>query len=98
MAKTTDTKVIKIGEREFEIISENRFRARVFEAVAARSSIIMDALDQARAASFAKEEGKKERPKYKHTILLGKDDEGHNLRANIAVFPNSVVIQTLKEK
>lgn len=98
MPKTTETKVIKIGGREFEIISENRFGARVFEAVAARSSIIMDALDQARAASFTKEEGEKERPMYKHTILLGKDDEGHNLRANIAVFPNSVVIQTLREK
>lgn len=98
MEKTTDTKVIRIGERDFEIIGENRFGARVFEAVAARSSIIIDALDRARLASFAKEEGEKEKPIYKHTILLGKDDEGHNLRANIAVFPNSVVIQTLREK
>lgn len=98
MEKTTETKVIRIGEREFEIVSENRFGARVFEAVAARGSIVMNALDQARTASFTREEGEKEKPAYKHTILLGKDDEGHNLRANIAVFLNSVVIQTLREK
>jgi hypothetical protein len=88
-------KVVRIHDRDFEIIGENRLTARVFEAIAARGGIIMDALDEARIASFGEE--KVEKPVYKHTILLGKDDEGHKLRAAIAVFPNSVIVQTLKE-
>ncbi|RLI90243.1 MAG: hypothetical protein DRO89_06200 [Candidatus Altiarchaeales archaeon] len=92
---TSKGKVIRINDRDFEIIGENRFTARIFEAIAARSGIIMNALDEARIASFEKE--KVEKPVYKHTIFLGRDDEGHNLRAAIAVFPNSVVIQTLRE-
>ncbi|OYT39114.1 MAG: hypothetical protein B6U86_05630 [Candidatus Altiarchaeales archaeon ex4484_43] len=88
-------RVIRIHDRDFEIIGENRLTARIFEAIAARSGIIMNALDEARVASFGNE--KVEKPVYKHTILLGRDDEGHNLRAAIAVFPNSVVIQTLRE-
>ncbi|RLI92655.1 MAG: hypothetical protein DRO95_01800 [Candidatus Altiarchaeales archaeon] len=89
------TKIIDIQDRSFEVIGENRFTTRVFEAIAARSSTIMEALDKARMASLSGEEI--EKPFYKHTILLGRDEEGRNLRASIAVFPNSVVVQTLRE-
>lgn len=88
-------KIVDIQNRAFEIIGENRFTARVFEAIAARSSTIMEALDKARMASLSGKEV--EKPFYKHTILLGRDEEGRNLRASIAVFPNSVVVQTLRE-
>lgn len=92
---TSKGKVVRIHDRDFEVIGENRLTARIFEAIAARSGIIMSALDEARASSFG--EGKPDKPTYKHTVLLGKDGEGHNLRASITVFPNSVVVQTLKE-
>ena len=90
-------KIITMRDRNYEIIGENRLTARVFEAIAARSGIIMDALDRARIASFDKSEDEKEMPSYKHTVLLGTDEEGKRLRAGIAVFKNSVVVQTLKE-
>lgn len=90
-------KTVKFGDREFELMGENRFSERIFEAIAARSSAIMDALDEARKEAFERKEGLKERPAYKHTILLGKDEEGKNLRATIAVFNNSVVVQTFRE-
>lgn len=98
--KRTDNpkpKVIGIRDRTYEVIGENRFTARVFEAILARGAIIMDALDKARIGSFTKEKGEPEKPVYKHTILLGKDDEGRNLRASVSVFSNSVVVQTLRE-
>jgi len=93
-------RIIRIYNREYEILNENRFSARIFEAILARGAIIMDALDKAKIRGF--ERGKmskpvKERPIYKHTILLGKDDNGHNLRASISVFENSVIVQTLRE-
>lgn len=94
-SKKNKARVIGIHDRTFEIIGENRFTARVFEAIAARSSTIVEALDKAKMASFSGEETDK--PFYKHTILLGRDEEGRNLRASIAVFPNSVVVQTLRE-
>jgi hypothetical protein len=92
-------KLVRIKNREFEILGENRFSARIFEAILARGAIIMDSLDKARIQSFEKGKSSRggERPVYKHTILLGRDDEGHNLRASIAVFENSVVVQTLRE-
>jgi hypothetical protein len=90
-------KTVKFGGREFELLDENRFSERVFEAVAARGSAIMNALDDARRAAFERREGLKEKPAYKHTILLGKDDGGRNLRATIAVFNNSVVVQSFRE-
>ncbi len=92
-----ETKVVTIGDRKFEIMNENRLSARIFEAIAARSSTITEALDRARLESFNRDESETVKPTYKHTMLLGKDDEGHNLRANISVFPNSVVVQTLRE-
>lgn len=91
------TKTIRFGDREFELLDENRFSERVFEAVAARSSAIVNALDEARRRAFERKEGLKERPSYKHTILLGKDEAGRNLRATIAVFNNSVVVQSFRE-
>jgi len=90
-------KTVKFGDREFELLSENRISERVFEAIAARSSAIMQALDEARRLAFERKEGLKERPAYKHTILLGKDEDGKNLRATIAVFNNGVIVQTFRE-
>jgi hypothetical protein len=90
-------KTVKFGDREFELLTENRLSERVFEAIAARSSAIMQALDEARKEAYERREGLKERPSYKHTILLGKDEDGRNLRATIAVFNNSVVLQTFRE-
>jgi len=95
--KDPKPKIIGIHNKAYEIIGENRFTARIFEAIIARGPIIMDALDKARIASFTKEKEETEKPVYKHTILLGKDDEGHNLRASVSVFSNSVVVQTLRE-
>lgn len=89
-------KFVTIKNRTYEILNEHRFSARIFEAILARGAIIMDSLDKARIQSFEETE-KKRMPTYKHTILLGKDDKGNNLRATITVFENSVVIQTLRE-
>lgn len=91
-------KEITIGTKEYDVIGENKFTARIFEAVTARSSTIAEALDKAWRENYNKKEGEKSRPTYKHTVYLGKDDNGKNLRAGIAVFNNSVVVQTLKEK
>jgi len=91
-------KNVTIGKTEYEVIGENKLTARIFEAVTARSSLIAEALDKAWRQSYDKKEGEKTKPTYKHTIYLGKDDNGKNLRAGVAVFPNSVVVQTMREK
>ena len=91
-------KEVKIGEKEYDVIGENKLTARVFEAVTARSSTIADAMDKAWRESYKKKEGEKSKPTYMHTVYLGKDDNGKNLRAGIAVFNNSLVVQTLREK
>ncbi|MDD5111198.1 MAG: hypothetical protein PHG85_01475 [Candidatus Altiarchaeota archaeon] len=91
-------KEIKIGNKEYDVIGENKLTARIFEAVVARSSTIADGLDRAWKENYKRKEGETPKPTYKHTIYLGRDDNGKNLRAGIAVFNNSVVVQTLKEK
>ncbi|MFH1125619.1 MAG: hypothetical protein V1703_00705 [Candidatus Altiarchaeota archaeon] len=91
-------KEVTIGNKEYDVIGENKLTARIFEAVTARSSTIADALDRAWRENYGRKEGEKSKPTYKHTIYLGRDDNGKNLRAGIAVFNNSVVVQTLKEK
>ena len=91
-------KEIKIGNKKYDVIGENKLTARIFEAITARSSTIADALDRAWRENYRKKEGEKVMPTYKHTIYLGKDDKGKNLRAGVAVFQNSVVVQTLREQ
>lgn len=91
-------KEITIGKKEYEVIGENKLTARIFEAVTTRSSAIAEAMDRAWRESYGRKEGEKVKPTYKHTIYLGRDDNGKNLRAGIAVFNNSVVVQTLREK
>jgi len=96
MVKKNQT--VKIGERNFEVIGRNNLSPRIFEALAARSGTIMSSLDAAWLDSFrAKDKDKTERPTYKHTVFLGRDDDGRNLRASIAVFNGGVNIQTLRE-
>ena len=90
----TEPKEVTIGKTKYEVMNESRLTARVFEAVAARSSLIADALDNVAIEARGAEPMK---PAYKHTVFLGKSDDGRALRAGIAVFPNSVVIQTLRE-
>ncbi|MEM4347846.1 MAG: hypothetical protein QW802_04605 [Candidatus Altiarchaeota archaeon] len=96
--KLKEKKVVEIHKKEYEVLSVNRFSTRIFEAIIARGPVIMDALDKAKLKSFEKGKEESKKPIYKHTILLGKDDNGHNLRATISVFENSVVVQTLREK
>jgi len=91
-------KDVKIGTKEYDIIGENKLTARIFEAVTARSSTITEALDQAWQESYRKKPGERPKPTYRHTVYLGRDDNGKGLRAGIAVFNNSVVVQTLREK
>lgn len=91
-------KEVKIGGKEYDVIGENKLTARIFEAVTARGSTIAEALDKAWKDNYSKKEGDKVKPTYKHFVYLGKDDNGKNLRAGIAVFNNSVVVQTLREQ
>ncbi|MFH1721398.1 MAG: hypothetical protein ABH950_02200 [Candidatus Altiarchaeota archaeon] len=90
-------KVITVGGKKYEILNENRISARIFESIAARSAIIMNALDRAKRDSFDKETSGKETPAYKHNVILGPDELGHNLKASITVFSNGIVVQTLRE-
>ena len=91
-------KNVTIGSKEYDVIGENKLTSRIFEAVVARSSSIAEALDKAWRDGFNRKEGEKSKPTYRHTVYLGRDDAGKNLRAGIAVFQNSVVVQTLKER
>lgn len=91
-----EAKTIKVGKKEYEVIGSNKVTARIFEALVARASLITDALDKARWKDNRTEDNKL-KPSYKHTILLGRDDNKKDLRASVAVFPNSVVVQTLRE-
>jgi len=91
-------KQVTIGSKEYDVIGENKLTTRIFEAVVARSSTIAEALDKAWRDGFNRKEGEKTKPAYRHTVYLGSDDNGKNLRAGIAVFSNSVVVQTLREK
>lgn len=91
-------RVVAIGERRFEILSEYRINPSVFEALSARSAIVMNALDRARRDAYDREKQEREKPTYKHTIFLGQDDAGRNLRASISVFSNGVVVQTMREQ
>jgi len=91
-------KIVTISGRKFEVLNESRISARVFEALAARSSSILEAMDRARLESLDKEgEFKPSPPAYKHTIFLGSDENGKMLRASISAFANQVIIQTLRE-
>ncbi len=89
-------RVVSIGERQFEVLTEYRINATVFEALAARSAIVMNAIDRARRDAYDRDREEREKPAYKHTILMGQDDVSHNLRASISVFANGVVVQTLR--
>ncbi|VVB55027.1 Uncharacterised protein [uncultured archaeon] len=90
----TESKTVTIGKTKYDLMNESRMSARVFEAVAARASLITAALDN---VALEKRGAEGVKPAYKHTVFLGKSEDGRNLRAGVAVFPNSVVIQTLKE-